>query len=76
MKRIALSIIKWSTILLFIFAVVISLPYFLTTPKQNSNWVAEHAVLPKISIEKNNISVKNIRDFQWHTEKKEKYINM
>lgn len=73
---IALSLLKGLFLLLLVFGVGSSLLYFFTTPKQNSNWVSEHAVLSNIIFDKNTISVKNIRDFKWGSAEKERHINM
>ena len=69
--------LKWIIIPLSLFGFVSAILYFLIEPKQARNWTIEHAILPKVLIEDNSpnpqVSLKNVRDFRWFSEKKEKY---
>jgi len=76
MTQTALSIFKWIIIALVLLGLVSALLYVFITPKQESNWVSEHTLLPAIAIDKNNVSVKNIRDFRWQLIDKMHHKNM
>lgn len=70
-------IIKWVIIPLGIFGIVSIILYFITEPQKDRNWTSEHALMPEVVIKNNNessqVTLKNVRDFQWFSEKKEHY---
>jgi len=65
-------LLKWILIILVAFTLISAILYFFTEPKQNRDWVAEHALLPSINFNFDNgnkdnpiIKIKHIRDFNW-----------
>ena len=81
LKKSIFLISKWALIILVLFALISALLYVFIQPKQMSNWVPEHSLLPTIVMDKNKVLVKNIRDFNWKSnnaeqQTKEQHINM
>ena len=74
------TISKWIIIPLLLFSLISAISYLLTKPKQDKQWAIEHTLLPSVLInsdessDKNNpeITLKNIRDFNWLTTKDKK----
>ena len=74
------KLFKWIAIPLILFSLASVVLYLLVVPKQDKNWNEAHALLPKIefqSDQKNpDITVKNVRDFNWQSDNKVHYKNM
>ncbi len=70
------NLLKWIGIPIVLFGLASAVLYLFVTPKQDRNWTEAHALLATIEFQgdqKNpDILVKNIRDFRWQADDKDK----
>jgi len=80
LKRTLLPTLKWLLIALLIFALLSAALYLITTPKQDRDWTEAHALLANIYFQGDtsnpDITVKNIRDFNWQSANIARYKDM